>query len=206
MRFIYVLLFSILVSFKAFSQFEVQIGTQIWMTKNLDVDRFRNGDIIKQVTTKEQWKWQHEIEEPAWCYYNFDIKNAKYGKLYNWYAVMDPRELAPSGFRIPMETDWMVLVRFLGKPERLAGTQLRGKYGWSNNCKEDKIRGNDPYGFNALPGGGISGWGEFHDQWNSAEFWSISYPSYFIIHCYDTPSWNIWPSSNFGHYVRCIKD
>ena len=193
-------------STSVWTQNDVKIGNQIWMKKNLDVDRFRNGDIIKQVTSQEQWKWQYEIEEPAWCYYNFDVKNAKYGKLYNWHAVIDPRELAPSGYRIPMETDWMLLVRSLGKPERLAGTQLRGKYGWSNNCKEDKNRANDNYGFNALPGGSITGWGEFKYQWESAEFWSISYESHFVIHCYDTPSWDIWPSNNFGHYVRCIKD
>ena len=56
MRFIYFLLFFILVSFKAFSQFEVQIGTQIWMTKNLDVERFRNGDKIPEAKTEKNGK------------------------------------------------------------------------------------------------------------------------------------------------------
>jgi uncharacterized protein (TIGR02145 family) len=189
-----------------YSQNDVKIGNQIWMSKNLNVDSFRNGDPIKQVTSKKQWEWQNEIEEPAWCYYNFDSKNAKYGKLYNWFAVIDPRALAPNGYRIPMETDWMILVRSLGKPERLAATQLRGKYGWSNNCKEDKSRGGDPFGFNALPGGFITGLGDFKDQWENAMFWSISYESNFQINCYDTPSWNMMPSNGFGHSIRCIKD
>ena len=34
---------------------EVQIGTQVWMTKNLNVSRYRNGDPIPQVSNPLQW-------------------------------------------------------------------------------------------------------------------------------------------------------
>ena len=77
---------------------EVTIGTQVWMTKNLDVATFRNGDPIPEATTEGDWKAYASAEEAAWCYYDNDPKNGKkYGKLYNWYAVNDPRGLAPNG-------------------------------------------------------------------------------------------------------------
>ena len=88
----------------------VQIGTQVWMTKNLDVSSFRNGDPIPEAKTDEEWKKAEENKQPAWCYYDNNSANgAKYGKLYNWYAVNDPRGLAPIGFRVPTDEDWIFL-------------------------------------------------------------------------------------------------
>ena len=74
-----------------FSQ-TVTIGTQVWMTKNLDVATFRNGDPIPQAKTDEEWEKAREEGKPAWCYYKNKKKNGKkYAKLYNWYAVTDSR-------------------------------------------------------------------------------------------------------------------
>ena len=68
----------------------VVIGTQEWTVKNLDVSRYRNGDIIPEVKDHKKWV---ELKTGAWCYYNNDPENGKiYGKLYNWYAVNDPRD------------------------------------------------------------------------------------------------------------------
>ena len=93
----------------------VTIGTQIWTTKNLDVSTFRNGDVIPQASTDEAWKAAGENKQPAWCYYDNDTANAsKYGKLYNWYAVNDPRGLAPAGYHIPTDAEWTVLTDYLG--------------------------------------------------------------------------------------------
>jgi len=78
-------------SFITFVQ-TVTIGNQVWMTKNLNVDKFRNGDPIPHARTDEEWKKAGENEEPAWCYYESDTRNGeKFGKLYNWYAVNDKR-------------------------------------------------------------------------------------------------------------------
>jgi hypothetical protein len=93
-----------------FSQ-TVTIGTQEWMTKNLDVSTFRNGDPIPEAKTNEEWKKAGEVGQPAWCYYDNDPANgANYGKLYNWYAVNDSRGLAPEGYRIPSFIDFDKLV------------------------------------------------------------------------------------------------
>lgn len=82
----------------------VTIGNQVWMAENLNVDKFRNGDLILQAKTEEEWKKAGENKHPAWCYFDNDTANdAKYGKLYNWYAVNDPRGLAPAGWHIPTD-------------------------------------------------------------------------------------------------------
>ena len=71
---------------------EVKIGEQNWMTSNLNVSKFQNGDPIFEAKTKAQWQKAHEDKKPAWCYFeNDDLNGEKYGKLYNWFAVNDLR-------------------------------------------------------------------------------------------------------------------
>ncbi len=107
-----------------FSQ-TLTIGTQVWMTKNLDVSTFRNGDPIPEAKTNEEWIKAGEEGKPAWCYYNNDtVYGRKYGKLYNWYAVNDARGLAPSGYHVPTDTEWGTLETFLGND---AGTKMKSK-------------------------------------------------------------------------------
>jgi uncharacterized protein (TIGR02145 family) len=110
------LLFIALVSISSFGFSQsVTIGTQTWMTKNLDVATFRNGDAIPQAKTDEEWQAAGENKQPAWCYYDNDPKNGtKYGKLYNWYAVNDNRGLAPVGYHIPTDNEWTKLSDYLG--------------------------------------------------------------------------------------------
>lgn len=84
----------------------VKIGDQIWMAENLNVEKFRNYETIPEAKTKSEWEEAGENKQPAWCYYDNDpVNGAKYGKLYNWYAVIDPRGLAPSGWHIPNEAE-----------------------------------------------------------------------------------------------------
>ncbi len=108
----------------------VSIGTQVWMTKNLDVCTFRNGDPIPEAKTHESWKSAGENKQPVWCYYNNDSKNGtKYGKLYNWYAVNDSRGLAPTGYHIPTDAEWTVLIDYLGGE---SGKKMRTTSGWDS--------------------------------------------------------------------------
>ena len=93
----------------------VQIGTQTWMVENLNVSTFRNGDSIPQAKNDKEWSMSVESMQPAWCYYDNNPKNGeKYGKLYNWYAVNDPRGLAPAGWHVPGDEEWAKLIDFLG--------------------------------------------------------------------------------------------
>lgn len=143
----------------------IEIGTQNWMSKNLDVTTFRNGDVIKEVKTYIEWKKNCKAGKPVWCYYKFNVLNGeKYGKLYNWFAVNDPRGLAPEGYRIPSNTDFETLESTI-KIESFSeiketeynspitvGFQLKSKIGWKEFKGQDG-NGNDIFGFNALPGG-----------------------------------------------------
>ena len=127
------LIFILLIVFGCISYAQsVTIGTQVWMTKNLDVSTFRNGEPIPQSKTDEEWEKAGQNKQPAWCYYENDPANgAKYGKLYNWYAVIDSRGLAPVGYHIPSDAEWTKLTDFLGG-EKVAGTKMKSKSGWNS--------------------------------------------------------------------------
>ncbi len=121
----------------------VTIGTQVWMKENLNVSTFRNGDPIHEAKTAEEWEAAGEAKQAAWCYYDNDPKNGtKYGKLYNWYAVNDPRGLAPVGWHVPLDKEWTVLEDFLGGSYESGnrnyneGNSMKSTNGW-NDWKED---------------------------------------------------------------------
>ena len=150
----------------SFSQ-NVTIGTQVWMTKNLDVSKFRNGDPIPEAKTNEEWENAGKNKQPAWCYYNNDPKNGeKYGKLYNWYAVIDPRGLAPNGYHIPSREEWQTLIKSSGKDGYDAANKLKSKTGWfgeTGYSGKPIKNGIDTYGFSAMPAGTRKSDGKFYD-------------------------------------------
>ncbi len=99
----------------------VTIGSQVWMTSNLNVSYFRSGDIIPEALSKREWVQAGEDRMPAWCYYNYDSSNSKLCvKFYNVYAIMDQRGLAPQGWHIPTDDEWDSLIYYLGG-EKIAG-------------------------------------------------------------------------------------
>jgi uncharacterized protein (TIGR02145 family) len=150
---------------------EVTIGKQVWMTQNLNVDKFRNGDPIPEAKTDEEWSKAGENGEPAWCYYNNNPDNGdRYGKLYNWYAVNDPRGLAPEGWKIPSDEEWSRLADFLGG-ESVAGTKMKSTDFWAD-YRGKSGNGTNESGFSGLPGGGRSGSGSFYNIGYHGSWWS----------------------------------
>ena len=122
----------------------VRIGEQGWTKHNLNVDKFRNGDIIPYAKTDDEWKAAGNALKPAWCYCENKSENGiAYGKLYNWYAIKDSRGLAPVGYHIPSDSEWTVLANYLGG-EEIAGNKMKSTTGWEsyngkkpcNNCKD----------------------------------------------------------------------
>ncbi|HPQ35198.1 MAG TPA: fibrobacter succinogenes major paralogous domain-containing protein [Tenuifilaceae bacterium] len=185
----------------------VKIGKQVWMAKNLDVAHFRNGDPILHAKTNKEWKAADEQGKPAWCYYNnANKKNGeKYGKLYNWYAVNDPRGLAPEGWHVPTDEEWQELIDFAGGEDD-AGTKLKAKSGWDANGN-----GTDEYGFSALPGGYREDDGEFYNIGYSGYWWSSTENGtvtawtrsmrYYVSLVYRSNNLKSW-----GFSVRCVRD
>jgi uncharacterized protein (TIGR02145 family) len=147
----------------------ITIGTQVWMAKNLDVTRFRNGDSIMKVVSDSAWVAAAEANKPAWCNYEYsDAYGTKYGKLYNWHAVSDVRGLAPLGFHVPTDVEWTRLLNQL-KGDMVAGSKLKSKTDWVNNGN-----GNDTTGFTALPGGYCSENGFFYSLGELGSWWSAT--------------------------------
>ena len=145
------------------------IGTQKWMRSNLNVIQFRNSDLIEQAKNKEQWKQAALNGTPVWCYYLFDENNSKEnGILYNYYAVIDNRGLAPKGWQVPTIDDWKTLIENLGG-EKLACNQLKSISGWKANKN-----GNNSSNFNAKASGLIDRDGGFCCRGEIANWWSIT--------------------------------
>jgi uncharacterized protein (TIGR02145 family) len=148
----------------------VTIGSQEWQAENLNVDRFRNGDPIPEVRTKEEWEIAGKRGEPAWCYYDNDPENGKiYGKLYNWYAVNDSRGLAPEGWHIPTDGEWTILTDYLGGDE-VAGGKLKSNSYWN----APNTGATNESGFSALPGGFRNSDGSFYGFRSNAIGWSAT--------------------------------
>ena len=158
-----VVLTVILFSTSGYAQ-TVTIGSQVWTSKNLDVATYRNGDVIPQVQDPNAWE---NLTTGAWCYYDNDASNGtKYGKLYNWYAVNDPRGLAPKGYHIPTDAEWTQLSDYLGG-ESEAGTKMKSTSGWVENGN-----GTNSSGFSGLPGGYRYYDGTFDDIGDYGYWWS----------------------------------
>jgi len=129
----------------------VQMCNQVWTAKNLNVSHYRNGDVIPQVTDSITWA---NLTTGAWCYYENNTSNGLiYGKLYNWYAVNDPRGLAPIGYHIPSDMEWNVVINCLGGGNSAAGYMKEVSFIHWGNPGNGYNGGNNSSGFTALPGG-----------------------------------------------------
>lgn len=145
----------------------IKICDQTWTQTNLNVSHYRNGDLIPEVSNPSQWVG---LTTGAWCYYNNDpTTGAIYGKLYNAYAVTDPRGLAPHGTHIPSNTEFLALAACLGG-ESIAGGKLKeaGISHWLN----PNTGATNSSGFAALPGG-------YRCSCSSAAFYNIGNQSFF---------------------------
>jgi uncharacterized protein (TIGR02145 family) len=177
------------------------------MARNLDVTTYRNGDIIPEVKDSAAWA---KLKTGAWCYYKNDPANGKvYGKLYNWYAVNDPRGLAPEGWHVPTDEEWNTLTKTLGGDE-IAGGKMKemGTEHWGS----PNTGATNSSGFTALPGGLRFDVGDFVGIGNRAFWWSIteSHPSSIMYRYVHLASGYLnkdeWLGGQAGFSVRCVKD
>jgi uncharacterized protein (TIGR02145 family) len=191
----------------------VVIGSQTWMAENLNVDRFRNGDLIPEAKTDEEWRLAGENKQPAWCYLNNDPSNAqKYGKLYNWYAATDSRGIAPIGWHTPLNRDIEIIIQFC---QESTLSCLKSNDGWEDIPEEigHKEINSNSSGFSAVPSGertvqlgfGAEGFG--CNFWSSNEFnltlaWSLAL---FNEEVPKEISLGFTKKSD-GYSIRCIKD
>ena len=183
----------------------VQIGTQFWTTKNLNISKYRNGDEIPQVQDAAEWA---VLTTGAWCYYeNKEENGITYGKLYNWFAVNDPRGLAPEGFHIPSDEEWNCLTEYLGG-ENVAGGKMKekGKVHWV----EPNKKANNTSGFTGLPGGECNYNGTFWCLGEIGKWWSSSDDETegmsIILNSDNGIALVYYFDKTSGFSVRCLKD
>jgi len=187
----------------------VLIGSQNWMAENLDVGTFLNGDIIPQAQTMADWEKAGNEKRPAWCYYKNDPSTYEdYGKLYNWYAIKDPRGLAPVGWHVPGDAEWATLITYLGG-ELVAGGKMKetGTLHWgnpntgaTNNC-----------GCSGFSGGSRHMEGEFIEVGKSGTWWSSTEfdakAAVYIFLFYNNDNiFMTMGNKHFGMSVRCLRD
>jgi len=184
------------------------IGTQVWLKENLKVTKYRNGDPIPNITDFTNWG---NLTTGAYCSYNNSSSMANtYGLMYNWYAVIDSRKIAPAGWHVPTYDDVHKLSLYLGNVNNNPGGKLKetGFVHWEN----PNTGATNSTGFTALPGGrcdltSFSFFGKEGNWWTSSQdvyssdegsMFTMSYfGDYFALLSFD---------KKYGISVRCIKD
>jgi len=191
----------------------VTICNQVWMLKNLDVDRYRDGTPIPQATTAEEWIAAGNAETGAWCYYNNDpLTGATYGKLYNWFAVNDPRGLAPAGWHIPSDAEWTTLETCLNEIAPTGNVGGKMKEPGTTHWDYPNANATNSSGFTGLPGGArgyqgpFTGIGDFGIWFSSTEADAIGgvWGRYLISH--DGLIYGSYDLKKNGSSVRCLRD
>lgn len=175
----------------------ITICNQVWMTKNLDVDKYRNGDPIPEVQDPTEWS---NLNTGAWCYYENNTANGiVYGKLYNWYAVNDPRGLAPEGWHVPSDGEWNTLVKCIDPLADISENSTSQSSTAGGKLKESatvhwlapNTGATNSTGFTALPGGSrwSNGFFTFGPSGYYGHWWSSSLANYSGASLYRVMSW-----------------
>jgi uncharacterized protein (TIGR02145 family) len=143
----------------------IQIGTQLWMSKNLRVSRFNDGTTIPEITLEDPVAWSTN-NTGAWSYYDDDPENnSPFGKLYNFYVIDNEKNICPVGWKVPSDADWTALRTSLGSD---AGKKLKSTYSWHSNGN-----GTNESGFEAVAAGRKGSSGTSYTELNQAtRFWS----------------------------------
>jgi uncharacterized protein (TIGR02145 family) len=196
----------------------VQIGNQCWMAENLKTTKYRNGDTIPTNLSNASWS---TTSSGAYAIYNNAVVNDSiYGKLYNWYAVADPRGLCPTGWHVPSDAEWKTLETSLGMPAselnkgggRGSAQNVGGKMkAVSSLWLAPNTGATNSSGFTGLPGGLRGNLGAFGDLGYGGYWWSSTqdfttdawYRGLDYFYAYVLRSDN---TKRVGFSVRCVRD
>jgi len=187
----------------------VNIGTQTWMVQNLKTTKYRTGESISNVTKASAWS---SATFGAWCDYDNNPANGdKYGRLYNWAAIVDARRITPVGWHVATDAEWTTLINYLGGESMAAG---KLKEAGIANWLAPNAGSTNESGFTALAGGERDPFGGFDSLGDTGYWWSttentnvapsevwfryMSYRNNKVYHFYD--------DKRYGFSVRCMKD
>lgn len=185
----------------------VTIGTQVWLTENLRTARYANGEFIPYLSDQNAWV---STSEGAWSYYVNDVTyDQPYGKLYNWATVSDPRNVCPTGWHVPSDTEWTTMIAFLGGSS-LAGGKMKeiSSFHWV----DPNTGASNSSGFTALPGASIpDNSGYSHALSVNGLYWTAdpadSETAYsYSLWAYDASVSKGSHSKKYGFSIRCIRN
>jgi len=198
----------------------ILIGTREWMAENLKTSTYRNGDPI--VTNLDATQWSG-TNLGAWAYYNGNASfECPYGKLYNFYACTDSRQLCPTGWHVPTDAEWSTLINaydpnaqggvnwsnVAGGPLKSTGVSQAGTGYWN----APNTGATNVSGFSALPGGFITIMGVSNNTITTGYYWTsseVNATTGYGRSLYSDPG-AIIQTANFGKRtgmsVRCIRD
>jgi uncharacterized protein (TIGR02145 family) len=192
----------------------VVIGTQEWMAENLKTSIYRNGDPILNVSDNVQWS---DLASGAWASYNNELLNeCPHGKMYNWYAVADPRNICPTGWHVPTNEDWNQMIAFLdpqynvnalGSQSATAGGELKSLAVFNS----PNTGATNQSGFSALPGGNRDIFGLFYSLNQDGFYWSATsidtiFARYAFLVFDESNIYRYYANKIVGMSVRCVKD
>lgn len=183
----------------------VNIGSQCWMVQNLKSTRYRTGANIPNQTNQSTWTG---LTTGAWVNYaNSAANDAIYGKLYNWFAVTDSRNICPLGWHVPSDNEFITLVDFLGG-QSVGGAEMKST---SSLWKSPNLGATNASGFSGLPGGQRNFSGNFNLLGDFAYFWTSTENDASVARARNlsfstTQSIRINNDKKVGFSVRCVKD
>ncbi len=183
----------------------VAIGAQEWMAQNLRTTKYKNGDVIPNVTNSISW---FALSSGAYCWYDNDNSHEQpYGKLYNWYAVNDTSGLCPMGWHVPTVAEWTSLTDFLGGLSVAGGPM---KETGTSHWNSPNTGATNESGFTGLPGGGRDSGGVFFNLGGNGYWWSSTEFSnevrYYLMYNDNDNVTRGTTSKMVGFSVRCVRD
>jgi uncharacterized protein (TIGR02145 family) len=199
----------------------VIIGTQVWMQENLKVSKYRNGDAITanlSNTDSSNGDWYSSTSGAYTLYNNDTINNNLFGKLYNWYSLVDPRGLCPTGWHVPTDSEWYTLENYLdttvNNPNAInyrgldVGSKLKVISSLWTSPNDGATNSSK---FTALPGGFRYGTGPFNSIGNFGYWWTSTETSNYYgrnryLNSYNSGSGRGDNPKTVGFSVRCMKD
>jgi uncharacterized protein (TIGR02145 family) len=186
----------------------ISIGSQVWMAENLKTTKYQNGDSIRTTNPATLDLLMEMTPKYQWVFNDDEANIDTYGRLYTWYALIDSRNVCPTGWHVPSSSEWQTLEDNLGGYTK-ASVKLReiGTIHWLS----PNAGATNESGFTALPGGYRLYDGSFLDIGLSGHWWSTTALNEtlafdWILFNYDSDFNGTAYEKRNGYSIRCVKD
>jgi len=194
-------------------------GDLIYIITKGDTIQIKRNSLPIDVVKNTVWAALDSLG--AQCTYNNTVDKdtlKTFGRLYNYSAVTDTRNIAPAGWRVPTKADWLILENYLNSHygENITAKAIAADKGWTLSTDTYAI-GNDlslnnQTGFGAVPGGIRDYKGAFVNAGSVASLWTNSVGLYsgsvWYLGLFNYYKDLIWSTSTYsnGLSIRCVKN